>query len=80
MRATIISLLSLVALATAAALPQAEPPIERCKEADTGKVCNAGEINGFKVTGTCTEIPSFNQQFVCLPLGTLLGGQPAPKN
>ncbi|TVY71571.1 hypothetical protein LSUE1_G007614 [Lachnellula suecica] len=69
-------LLSLFALLALAAAVPVTPPIERCTEADEGQICNAGEINGFYVTGTCTEI-EFAGQYACIPGGTLGGQQPA---
>ena len=78
MRFTPLSVFSLLAIASA--LPQATPPIERCTQADEGKVCNAGEINGFYLTGTCSSFPirQDGEQYACIPLGTLDGQQPAP--
>ncbi|KAH9208018.1 hypothetical protein DL95DRAFT_312625 [Leptodontidium sp. 2 PMI_412] len=79
MQFTLFPIFSLLALASA--LPQGTPPIERCTEADVGKSCNSGEINGFFITGSCTSFPirSDNSQFACVPLGTFLGGQPVEK-
>ncbi|KAL2064496.1 hypothetical protein VTL71DRAFT_4990 [Oculimacula yallundae] len=76
MQFTIISVLSLLALTSA--LPQGvPPPIERCTKADIGKSCNAGEINGFYVTGTCSSTAVIfrpdESQYFCIPLGTLVG-------
>jgi hypothetical protein len=74
MRFTLFSLLPL--LAFTAALPRPTPPVERCTEADEGKSCNSGEVNGFSVTGTCTAFPIRQDmsQYACVPLETLLGG------
>lgn len=81
MQYSIIALLPLLAFVAALPAPQGvPPPIERCTLADEGKSCNAGEINGFRVTGECTSIPAFNtQQYVCFPGGTLGGQTPADK-
>lgn len=72
MQFSLLPVLSL--LAVASALPQATP-IQRCTESDVGKSCNAGEINGFFLTGTCSSLPirGDKSQFACIPLGTLLG-------
>jgi hypothetical protein len=79
MQFQIFSLFSLIALA--AALPAGPtPPIERCTKDDVGKICNAGEINGFYVTGQCTDQLFVNDQYVCFPGGTLFGTTPAPNN
>jgi len=59
------------------------PPLARCTAADQGKICQAGAINGFYVTGECSQFPIFNddgEQYACIPLGTLLGGTPTPNN
>jgi len=81
MQFQIISLLSLLALAAALPTPDGvTPPIERCTKEDEGKICNAGEINGFYVTGQCTSQEFVNGQYVCFPGGTLFGTTPAPNN
>jgi hypothetical protein len=45
-------------------------------------MCNAGEINGFSITGACTSFPirQDDEQYPYFPLGTLDGQQPEPNN
>ena len=77
MQFSLLSIISLIAIASAGVIPrqgQPTPPTDRCTAADEGQVCDAGEINGFFVTGTCTAFPIRQDmtQYACIPLGTLL--------
>jgi len=77
MQFSLISILSLAAIASAGVIPRQgppTPPTDRCTAANEGQACDSGEINGFFLSGTCTAFPIRHdmEQYACIPLGTLL--------
>lgn len=66
MQFILLTLTTLLASVLAAPVPYTAP-IERCTADDVGQYCNAGEVNGFFVTGKCTAAQGFDNQYVCLP-------------